>query len=64
MVEIRNRTVMQQVENANASEGFRNDMCENGRGRARVKWCLEGEEVIELRESVDYHENVTDLESG
>ena len=54
---------MEEVENADAGEGFGHDVCEDRGGGARVHGAELGVDVIELGQGVDGHEGVADVEA-
>lgn len=53
---------MQQIEHANSSECLRDDVGEDGGGRAGVHWWLTTEDVVKLGEGVDEDEDICRLE--
>lgn len=58
------RGVVQEVEDADAGEGFGNDMCEDGRGGGGVHGAEWGGDVVELDEGVDGHKDVRNVEAS
>ena len=64
MIEIRDRAIVQEVQNSNTRKSLRNNVCEYGGSGASVHWLQTAKDVVKLREGIDEHEYVCCLQSG
>lgn len=62
MNKVRNRSVVQQVQDTDPSESFADNMGQNGVCRVQVHWRETTKDVVQLGEGVDDDENVACLE--